>query len=123
MALFEFLNPLTPITKALTEAYTAKLAAENDGQRIEADIRIKNLEAKRDVVIAASVNDHWWSPRTIMGWCAAIYVFKLVVWDTVLGLGVTRNPGDQVTNIVMTIVGFYFLMTGIDRVVSRFSGK
>ena len=43
-----------------------------------------------------------------MGWSAAAYVVKIVVYDTVLQLGVTPNPGSQVTGIVMLVIGFYF---------------
>jgi hypothetical protein len=122
MAWFDFLNPLNAITGALTKAYEAKLAAANDSDRIAAEVEIKNLEARRDVVIAAAVNDKWWSPRTIMGWSAAIYVAKLVVWDTVLQLGVTPDPGEQVTLIVMTIVGFYFVAKGAETVANTIAG-
>lgn len=122
MGLLDWLNPLNAITGALTKAYEAKLAAANDKDRIAAEVEIKNLEARRDVVIAAAVNDKWWSPRTIMGWSAAIYVAKLVVWDTVLQLGVTPDPGEQVTLIVMTIVGFYFVAKGAETVANTIAG-
>lgn len=114
MALLDFLNPLNAITGSLERAYTAKLNAANDDTRIKAEVEIANLEARRDVILSAAVNDKWWSPRTIMGWSAALYVGKIVVWDTVLGLGVTPNPGSQVTNIVSVIVAFYFAAKGVE---------
>ncbi len=109
MGLLNFLNPLSAVTDALSRAYIARQQAKNDKERIDADVTISNLEAKRDVVIAAAVNDRFWSPRNIMGWSVAAFVFKLIVWDTVLQLGVTPYPGEMVTWIVVTIIGFYFV--------------
>ena len=122
MGLLDWLNPLQAITGSLERAYQAKLAAANDTDRIAADVEIETLKARRDVVIAASLNDKWWSPRTIMGWSAALYVGKIVVWDTVLQWGVTPNPGEQVTMIVMTIVGFYFVAKGAETVANTLAG-
>jgi hypothetical protein len=122
MGLLDWLNPLGAITSSLERAYQAKLAAANDTDRIAAEVEIEALKARRDVVIAASLNDKWWSPRTIMGWSAALYVGKIVVWDTVLQWGVTPNPGEQVTMIVMTIVGFYFVAKGAETVANTLAG-
>jgi hypothetical protein len=122
MGLLDWLNPLSAITGSLERAYQAKLAAANDTDRIAAEVEIETLKARRDVVIAATLNDKWWSPRTIMGWSAALYVGKIVVWDTVLQWGVTPNPGEQVTMIVMTIVGFYFVAKGAETVANTLAG-
>lgn len=123
MWLLDLLNPIKPITDALVRAYEAHANAGNQTDRIKAEVTIAELEARRDVVIAASANDRWWSPRTLMGWSAALYVAKIVVWDTVLGWGVTPNPGEQVTYIVMTIVAFYFVSQGVERLARSLSNK
>lgn len=122
MGLLDWLNPLSAITGSLERAYQAKLAAANDTDRIAAEVEIETLKARRDVVLSAALNDKWWSPRTIMGWSAALYVGKIVVWDTVLQWGVTPNPGEQVTMIVMTIVGFYFVAKGAETVANTLAG-
>jgi hypothetical protein len=119
MGLLDWINPLNGITKALTDAYVAKEQAKNDKDRIAADVAIENLKARRDVVISAAVNDKWWSPRTLMGYAAALYVFKIIVWDTVFQLGVTPDPGEQVTFIVMTVVGFYFISSAATGIADR----
>lgn len=54
-----------------------------------------------------------------MGWACAVYVLKIVVWDTVLQLGVTPNPGDQVNGIVALILGFFFGSKALTDVASR----
>lgn len=109
---------ISALTGPLERSYKAKLDAQNDAQRLEADKQIKFYEGQ--IALAQSaVNDPWWSPRSIMGWSAAAYVVKIVVWDTVFQLGVTPNPGGQVTGIVMLVIGFYFGSKAATDVASR----
>lgn len=122
MGLLDWLNPLNAITGALTRAYEVKLTTANNEDRIAADVAISNLEAQRDVVVAASLNDKWWSPRTIMAWCVTGVVFKLLIWDTALGWGVTPNPGSMVWWIIVTIIGFYFVSGSAERVADKLAG-
>lgn len=89
MSILDWLNPLNAITDALTKAYEAKLNAANDSGRIAAQVEIENLQAKRDVLISAAVNDRPWSPRSVMSYVVCIFVLKIIVWDSVLQLGVT----------------------------------
>ena len=91
----------------LERAYKAKLDAPTDADRLEADKQIKFYEGQIALAQSASA-DPWWSPRVLMAYCAVAYVSKIVVWDTVLGWGVTPDPGAQVTGIVMTVIGFYY---------------
>ncbi len=106
--LISLINPLKPVLSALENAYQAKLKAANDAERIEADKQIAFFQGQIALAQAAAQSDRWWSPRSLMGFSAALYVGKIIVFDTVLQLGVTPNPGGQVTGIVMTVIGFYF---------------
>lgn len=117
MWLLNLINPIKGITDALSSAYEKKLAAQNATERIEADKEIAWLEARRDALVA-SVGEPWHSPRSIMGYCVAAYVFKIVLWDTILGLGVTPYPGEQVTWIVVTIIGFYFVSRSAETIAN-----
>lgn len=95
-------------TGPLERAYAAKLAAANDSERLDADKQIAFFEGQVALATVAAHHDKWWSPRSLMGWIATIYVGKLVLWDTVLGWGVTPDPGPVVGGIIMTVIGFYF---------------
>ncbi len=106
--LISLINPLKPVLSALENAYQAKLKAANDAERIEADKQIAFFQGQIALATAAVQSDRWYSPRSLMGFCVVLYVAKIVVYDTVLQLGVTPNPGGQVTGIVLTIIGFYF---------------
>ena len=108
MALFDFLNPLNAISDGIVKWQLAKESAKTDKTRIEAEVKIKELETRRDLQIAATVNDKWWSPRTLFGWMGVVLFGKLVVWDTVLGLGVTAYPGKVVMDFATIVVSFYF---------------
>lgn len=123
MSLLDFLNPLNAITDALTKAYSVHENAKNDRERLAAEVQIRNLEVRRDVIVAASVNDRWWSTRELIGKCVFLYVFKIIVWDTVLGWGVTPNPGEQVTFIVMTVIGFYFVSKGAETIANTIASS
>ena len=103
-----WLNPIGALFKELAAGYRAREEAKTDRERIAADKHIEEVKGQIDLAKAAAEHDKWWSPRTIMAYSAAAYVFKIVVYDTVLGAGVTPDPGPQVTGIVMVVVGFYF---------------
>ncbi|MBB4305544.1 hypothetical protein GGD81_004624 [Rhodobium orientis] len=47
------------VADRLVDAYRAKLEASNDAERIAADVRIKKLEARRDLALAES--GYFWS--------------------------------------------------------------
>ena len=96
------------LTGPLERAYQAKLTAANDHEKLEADKAIKFYEGQVALAQDAAKNDKWWSTRELIGKCALIYIFKIIVWDTVLKLGVTPDPGPQVSGIVMLVIGFYF---------------
>lgn len=99
---------LKQLTDALLTAYTARQNAKNDSERLEAEKQIAFFEGQISLARDAAQSDQWYSPRSLMAYCATIVVAKLLVWDTVLGLGVTPDPGSIVNGIVLTIIGFYF---------------
>lgn len=96
------------LTGPLERAWQAKLAADTDANKLEAEQQIAFFKGQIELATAAASSDRWWSVRSLMGYCALAYVAKIVVWDSVLQLGITPNPGPQVTGIVMTVIGFYF---------------
>jgi hypothetical protein len=107
------------LTGSLARAYEAKQKALTDKDRIEADRQIAFFEQQISLARSAAENDRWYSPRSLMGWACAVYVLKIVVYDTVLQLGVTPNPGDQVNGIVALILGFFFGSKALTDVAGR----
>lgn len=54
----------------LERAYQAKLKAQNDADRLEAEKQIKFYEGQIELAQSA-VADPWWSPRVLMAYCAS----------------------------------------------------
>lgn len=121
MALLDFLNPINAITDGIVRWQIAKENAKNDSERIQADQKIKELETRRDLAIAATQNDKWWSPRVLIGYIVVIFLFKLFIIDTVLGWGVTPYPGSLVMEITGIVVAFYFAVEGLKSIGNSIS--
>lgn len=103
----------------LERAYQAKLSAQNDADRLEADKQIKFFEGQISLANTAAQNDKWWHPRTLIAWGVTFVVLKLLLWDTAFGLGVTPNPGTLVTGIILMVLGFYFGSKAVSDAAAR----
>lgn len=117
--LLGLINPLKAIGEQLNRAYELKLIAGNDRERIEAEKVISQLEARRDVMI--SEQGSWLTAwiRPALAAPVVILVWKLIVWDTVLGRGSTPHPGDFIMWYTMTVTGAYFLTRPIEKMGRR----
>lgn len=85
-----------PIVNGIINGYKAKLQAGNTSERIAADLAEKDLELQRrerELATQLSLQEggRWWTalPRAIVTYSFAIFVAKVVVYDKVLGWGVT----------------------------------
>lgn len=106
---------IAAIGKELNQAYQARLSAKNDQERIEAEKLIAQLEARQGVLIAeqGSWMTRWIRPAFAFPFI--IYNFKIVVWDKVLGWGVTDPLTEQFWQLQMIIFGAYFLTRPFER--------
>lgn len=116
--LLSLINPFKDITDGIIKWQLAKENAKTDKDRIEAEVNIKALEAKRDVQVAATIHDKWWSPRTLIGFIIVIFLGKIYIWDSVLGWGVTR-PGTYILDTTNIVVSFYFVSEGLRNIFKR----
>lgn len=106
---------LSAIGKQLNRAYQSKLDAKNNEQRIEADVEISQLHARQVVLIAEQGN---WLTRLIRPAFAfpfIAYNFKIIVYDKMLGWGVTDPLSKDMIYLEMIVFGFYFLTRGIEK--------
>ena len=106
---------VTRITDRIGDAYEAKLRAETSEQKLLAEKQIYQLEAQREVLIAEQ--GRWYTAwiRPALAFPVVSLVWKIVLWDTVLGWGVTQNPGELVNWIVVSTIGAYFLTRPFER--------
>jgi len=105
-----------PIVNGAIEAYKARLDALNSQDRMAADLAAMAIEAEiearrsADALILAE-QGRWYTAivRPLIALPVVIYLWKVIVWDKVLGLGTTDAiAGDVATwagAIVTTYVG------------------
>lgn len=106
--LLDWLNPLNALKDGLLTAQKQYLEAKNDDARLKAEQEMAYWKGQIELAQVAATADKWYSVRSMIGYCVTMLVFKIIVWDTVLGLGVTPNPGSLVLWITVTVIGFYF---------------
>jgi hypothetical protein len=119
-----------PIISGLINAYKAKLDAGNTSERIAADLAQKDLELQgreRDLNVQQNISDEgrWWTaaPRAIICWSFALFVAKVVIWDTVLGWGSTPPLRGMVADWGGAVMVCYFGGRTIEKVARIFRPK
>lgn len=119
-----------PFAKAAVDAYRAKLTAENTSEKIAADLAARELGVEqRERELAAQVvvveQGRWFTalPRPLFAFAFVIYVWKVVVWDRVLGLGSTAALTGDVAQWAMVVLTAYFGGRSIEKVAKIVSRK
>lgn len=107
---------VSPLLGTVLDGYKARLAAGNTTDKILADIagkelvvdqRQRELDAQMNIMEQGTWFTRW--PRAIVQWSLAIFIFKVVVWDIVLGLGSTPSIRDPlIANAFNLIVVMWF---------------
>ena len=97
------------IGKQLNQAYKARLDSKNETERVEADKTIASLEARKAVLVAESRSQWNIIFRAILAVPFAAFVWKVIVWDKLLGLGTTDDLSPDLWNLMMVVYGFYFV--------------
>lgn len=100
---------IAAIGKQLNEAYANRLKATTDHEKLEADRAISTLQAQQAVLIAeqGSWMTRWIRPAIALPF--TVYLWKLVIWDKVLGMGATDDLSPNLWWIMGSIITAYFL--------------
>jgi hypothetical protein len=103
-----------PVITGLINAYKAKLDAANIQDRIAADLAAKEIEAeiaarKEASAIIIAEQGRWYTAiiRPLLAFPLVIYLWKVIVWDKVLGLGTTDPITGMVADWTVTIITAY----------------
>ncbi len=107
--LFKLVNPLGDIATSLARAYEKKQDAVTDRIRIAADVEIGELEAKRAVLIAETRTPINQIVRVGLTLPAGLFIWKVIVYDKLLGAGVTDGLSQNLWYYVFMVLGFYFV--------------
>ena len=94
--------------EALSSAYQAKLTADTNEKKLDAEVDINIIEGNIELLLTEQ-------KRLLTAWIRpaiaapiVLLIWKLVVYDTMLGLGVTVLSS-TVDWLLITVVGLYFV--------------
>lgn len=96
-----------------------QLEASNDAEKLSADERMHQIT---NAALAQTSGAATWLPKLVRGLFAApfiVYLWKLIVWDKVFGIGVTDDLSADLWRIFAIIITFYFLDASIGRFTKR----
>ena len=110
MLLSKFLGSgVSEITGSIRQMRKDKLDAQNAEQRIELDKEIAGLENRRAVLIAEAKSNWNVAVRAMFAFPFIVFLNKVIIYDKVLGLGATDDLSRDLWNIMMIVVGFFFV--------------
>jgi hypothetical protein len=119
-----------PFARAAVDAYRAKLTAENTSEKTAADLAARELaveqrerELATQVVIAEQGRWYTALPRPLFALAFIIYVWKVVVWDMVLGLGSTPALKGDVAQWAVIVLTAYFGGRSLEKVARILARK
>lgn len=116
-----------PILNSLVGAYKARLEAGNTTERLAVELAAKEIEAeiesrKQAGAIIIAEQGHWYSAivRPLLVLPFAVYIYKVMIWDIVLGWGSTDAVRGDVAALMMIVIGSYFGGRTIEKVAQIF---
>lgn len=116
-----------PVIAGLINAYRARLDAANTKDRIAADLAAMEIEAeiasrKEASAIIIAEQGRWYTAiiRPLLALPVIIYLWKVIVWDKVLGLGATDPLTGMIADWSGTIVTAYVGGRSIEKVARIF---
>jgi hypothetical protein len=119
-----------PFARAAVDAYRARLASENASERIAADLAVRELaveqrerELANETIVAEQGRWYTAFPRPLFALAFIIYVWKVVVWDKVLGLGSTDALSGDVSQWAMIVLTAYFGGRSFEKIARNFRKK
>jgi len=113
-----FLKLIDPISGIVREIGNTqvRLAAENNKERrIELEEKVASLNAQRDVLIASQQFFLNRLARFLLTVPIIVILWKLFIWDKVLGWGVTDPLGQDLWDILKIVMGGYFVTLAVYR--------
>src|SRR5882672_7999896 len=110
-----------PVFDNILKGYQAKLASGNTSENIAAGLAAKEMmlqqrELELQTQLRVAEIGHPFEPDKLMGYFVAIYFGKLLIWDKVLGLGVTDPLAGFAATTSNLVVSFYFAKRGFENI-------
>lgn len=113
LALLGLIPTLAPLFLGFLQK---KVDAGTESEKTIASALIAQMNARRDIVVAEQ--GHWFTAmiRPLLAMPVVVYMWKTVVWDKVLGLGVTDPLGGDIQQWAYMIVAAYFVSEGATQI-------
>jgi hypothetical protein len=110
-----------PFATAAVNAYKAKLDADNNADKIAAELAGRELAMQtREIELQTQLRiaqiGKWYEPEHLIGYAVAFIIGKVLIWDMCLGLGSTPEPRGWIASVTNLVVMFYFGKRGIENV-------
>lgn len=116
-----------PLLGKIVEAYKVKVEAKTKGDAQAVELAVEEIKgeiAQRQTEAALIREEQgWWVTALVRPLMAApfiIFAWKVVVWDKVLGWGVTDPLDPNMWSVFLTVVGAYFGGRTIEKVARIF---
>jgi hypothetical protein len=116
-----------PIISGLLSAYKARLASINsDDQRalelLEAEVAADTAARAEATKLLIAEQGRWYTAmiRPLFAAPFIVFGFKVVVWDKVLGWGVTDRLDPNMWGVFQTVIVSYFGASAVERVARIF---
>lgn len=114
--MLNWLNPLTAlfdpiknISRDIADTKIKLAQEQNNEKRIEMEQTVKILELKQETILKAQADPQEKWIRIGFAFPFIVYIWKLVIFDKVLSLGVTDPLSSQLSEIMFLVLGAYFL--------------
>lgn len=116
-----------PIISGAINAYTKKLEAEGKTDLVAERLAAKELDLQqREGELQADYKrnliGHWYEPANLAAYIFVLFLGKVVVWDTMLGLGTTPPIKGDVGVWLGMIAVFLFGKRGVENVAAIVTG-
>jgi hypothetical protein len=116
-----------PIINGLLSAYKTRLQSLNSEDQkalelLEAEIAADTAARAQATQLLIAEQGRWYTAimRPLFALPFVIFSFKVVVWDKVLGLGITDKLDPNMWGVFQAIVVSYFGATAVERVARIF---
>jgi hypothetical protein len=100
---------VSSITGAIRGMRKDALDAGNTERRIELESTIAGMENRRAVLVAEAKGNWNVFFRMFLAFPFAVFLWKVVIWDKVLGWGVTDDLSPDLWLLMMIVFSFFFV--------------
>lgn len=121
--LLKLVNPIKAIASEISKVKLAQQNADTEAKRLETEVHLEALESKKQVLLAEQDNFLTRSVRPLWAAPFVIYTWKIIVWDKVLGLGVTDPLDEKMWDLMLLVAGGYFLFRGGQKLIRTWRNK